>query len=189
MKTRTSSRSPFVTPLLVWCIVLSVAVFAVWVWSHFVSIGLLSFGDDTSVKIWKGVAEVRQIYAYNIDAPIPEAEWHDQAIARGWTVPPPPKYPVFEYSSGRVIGQSGERYPPGTIVPAEYRLLRIPLWVIPAVLLLPWLVVRAWQSVRAGSPIPNEVLHDGNVRKQNGEPTRQQLAGQTGESVSAARVA
>jgi hypothetical protein len=57
-------------------------------------------------------------------------------------MPPPVKSQIFEFYPGRVMGISGAGLP-GEVVPAKYRLLRIPLWVVPAVLLLPWLLMRS----------------------------------------------
>jgi hypothetical protein len=126
------------------CLFLSAIISLVWSWSWCASIGMIQVAANTSLKIHRGVAEFRHIDAYNIADPIPHGKWHKRAIAEGWVAPPPPKGLAFERYTGRVLGISRSTSP-RAIVPAEYSLIRIPLWIIPALLLLPWSAGLAWR--------------------------------------------
>jgi hypothetical protein len=125
---------------------------ALWAGSGvFGSIGIFSLGQGTSLHFSRGTADVRHFYAYNIAAPIPKDQWHTTALSRGWVNPPgqPPwTLPMFEFSSGNVAG-IGMSSSGGSISPASYWLLRVPLWatMLPGVLAATWIAVN-WDPGR-----------------------------------------
>lgn len=121
---------------VVWA-VLAVVSLGLWIASIGDSIGLFGLGRDLSLRFTNGVIEFRHIDAHRIENPILSERWHETASRRGWVRPMKPDWPVLDYSSGHVLGICVN----GLVCPAEYSLLRIPLWL----LLIPCLL---W-SVRA----------------------------------------
>jgi hypothetical protein len=119
--------------------VLAALSLGLWLASSNDSIGLFSLSKDTSLRFTHGVMEFRHIYSPSIDAPIPREQFHETAMRREWFIPPEPTLPGFGFSVGHVLGLGGtgtDGHLLATITPAEYGLLRVPLWV----LLIPFVV-------------------------------------------------
>ena len=120
-------------------LVFAVLALSLWVASRNDSIGLFSLSKDTSLRFTRGVMEFRHIYAQSSEAPIPREQFHETAIERKWFVPAEPTMPGFGFSSGHFLGLGGTATDGtllATITPAEYGLLRVPLWI----LLIPFVI-------------------------------------------------
>lgn len=140
-----------VESIAVGCLGLAGVLVVLWFASLQTSIGIFSLGWDTSMRIARGVIEVRHTYAYNIAPPVPETQWHTSATARGGiAVPPMGDVPMISFSSGHVVGYGSTEH--GPITPANYWLLRIPLWllIIPPGVLGWWLILK-WRQKRHGA--------------------------------------
>src|SRR4051812_20282335 len=101
-------RPSFLGTAAIACVGLANILCVLWCVSMVTRIGIISLGQDTSMNIMSGTIEVRHIYATAIAPPVPEDQWHDIAVARGWTTPRwPTGFPTPSFSSGHVIGQAG----------------------------------------------------------------------------------
>ena len=122
---------------------------SLWLSSCARSVGSFGLGGDTSLRFTNGVAEVRHFYAYDVAPPVPGAQWHDVAVARGWTTPRFPggrlAPPAFHFSDGHVAGVTGTPNSgrSATVSPANYWLMRVPLWPF----MVPGLLVGVWRLV------------------------------------------
>ena len=135
-------------------VVLALVCGGLWLVSYAVSVGRFSLGSGTSLRFANGVAEVSHYYAYDIAPPVPRQQWHDTAVARGWTIPTSPggrfRPPTFHFSTGHVAGVAGPPGPGGVslVSPANYWLLRVPLWA----LMIPGLIAGALRLARRYAP-------------------------------------
>jgi hypothetical protein len=121
----------------------------------FGSIGMFSFGPDTTLRFYLGMAEVRHVYEHDIAPTVPHASWPAHAMKMGWTTTSRPiMFPPmiarflpgsFGYSSGHVLGVSDGK----TVSPARYSVTHVPLWAVmlPGVILGARLV-RRWRNER-----------------------------------------
>jgi hypothetical protein len=131
------------------CLVVTVASLALWVGSMFhQGIGIIGLSQTTNLQIYRGIIEVRHIYALGIAPAMTEADWRAACVAHSWYVPKwDGSFPGLAFHDGLV---SGEISPHGGLIsPNKYWMLRLPLWpvtVICAVLAV-WLL-RRWYRRR-----------------------------------------
>jgi hypothetical protein len=142
-----------VRSVVIGAVALAVLVVPLWAASMFSSVGIFSLGNGANVRFFRGTAEVHRVYERDIAPAVPHAQWHDHAVARGWTVPPGPRGWVaagVHFSSGHVMGIGGPGVPL-TVAPARYWILRLPLWplALPGVVAGGLLVAR-WGNRRQG---------------------------------------
>src|SRR5689334_8536170 len=120
-------RRSFLGATAIACVVLVNILCVLWCVSMVTRIGIIPLGQDTSMNIVRGSIVLRHIYASAIAPPVPEDQWHDVAVARGWVTPRSPSgFPMPSFSSGHVMGQGGGFGPGALVSPDSYWLLRIP---------------------------------------------------------------
>jgi hypothetical protein len=145
-------------------VMVAVSCAGLWGLSCVTSVGMFTLGNGTSLRFTNGVAEVRHFYAYDVAPPVPRALWHDFAVAHGWTTPNTPggrfAPPAFRFSAGHVAGVTGTPSSGrgATVSPANYWLMRVPLWplIVPGLLVGAWRLA-AWHHARRRSPRGFEV--------------------------------
>ena len=137
------------------CLFVSGISAALWLWTtQLSSVGLFALGDDTSLNLVNGVAEFDHRYDYGFAPPVPDAQWHNFAVSRGWTVPPRPQRWEMAWpslSSDHVTGMSSSEVR-ASVTPTRYWLLRIPLWplVVPGIVVSGLLAARHRRRRNAG---------------------------------------
>jgi hypothetical protein len=118
---------------------------AFWLLSAHGAIWRWEISSTSSADISRGVIEIRHIYALDIASPVPVNAWQTVQTKNAWLPPPFQKgWPWLTYSSGHVTGMQDADPYLSLIHPANYWLLRIPLWflMIPCVLWLPFRIQR-----------------------------------------------
>jgi hypothetical protein len=127
---------------LLGCVAL--AVVGVGVWSAFQKLGWVAVGADTHLAVENGAAEVRHVYA--VLPPVTEEQWRtDPAYRNGMPAPALPWW--FDLTTEQILGRAGA----GTVVPAKFWTLRLPLWAVVVALVGLW----GWWAAPAddsGSP-------------------------------------
>jgi hypothetical protein len=101
-------------------VLLATVSLLLWIASLRIRIGIIPLGADTSMCVTEGIVEVRRIYARNVAPEIPDTQWFNTAVGRGWINPPPAQgFPRFAFFDGRVLGEAQSD---GYIAPASYWL-------------------------------------------------------------------
>lgn len=148
-----------IADVLILALCMSPAVIGVvlWIVTMVAPIGLFALWPGASLNLAHGRFEIRRITASAIAPPVPRANWHEIAVARGWTLPPRSTgFPRFQHTSGHVTGILA---PDGaTISPASYSFTLIPMWILILPTLLLWPIMRRrWARIsadhRRGFPI------------------------------------